>query len=519
MYKKINRMNYLTKKVKSIIIGGGMAAVALFVSMLSPLNPFSRSVPGIDSSVYLTVAQGILDGKLPYVDFFDHKGPLVYFIDALGLYIGGFTGVWLLELLFTGISVFFAYKTARFFGNKLVALMGTVFTFVVTTESYGDGSLTMMTTKWVFGECRALPEGYALPLIFISLYIFTKHYFTKIELSKMQITVLGFCFAFSLLLKPNMFAVWAAFCAVIFFRKLSQKDYKTVRQYILFFLLGLFILFIPIGIYLKYTDSYDEFIQQYWRFNVAYASPTAGMFLHVKILIWIINKSLLPVIIVPIWLLKKPHNTSYDFYLAYTLALFASILLIAIGIYGYLNYCIVFIPLFVPAMTFCFEQLFKLFSSAKYSCIKYGVPILIACVLFNKLIFTTILYLGGNIYNESRNTFIQMGKFIDDNTNDNESITVLGNNCAVYLFTERPSVSKYIYQTPIMYVDPKVKNDYIFDVTHRKPVLIIVPSNDFEKFFSTQDIFSPILEMIDKEYFECFKSERYVIFKRSEQRL
>jgi hypothetical protein len=505
-------MKHLVKK-ENLLILGGLVFIALFVSMLSPLNPLSGNVPNGDTSVFLTVAQGMLRGGLPYVDFFDHKGPLIYFIDLLGLSIGGFVGVWSIEFLFMLISVFFAYKTARLFGSKLAALMGTAFTFIVMTEFFIESDLWKNTLFFGGGN---LTEEYVLPFIFIALYIFIKYYFTKIELSRIQITVLGFCFAASLLLRPNMFAVWAGFCTVIFLRKLFQKDYKTVLRYIIFLSIGVIVLFIPVVLYLKCTGSYDECIRQYLGFNVAYASPTAGLFLHVKLFLWAVNTSLLPVIIALIWLLKKPYNVSYDFYIAYALSLFFSFCLIAIGVHGYLHYCMVLIPLFVPAMAFCFDRLFQLFSSKKYSFIKYGTPILIACILFNKLIFTTLLSIGENTRSDSRNDFIQLGKFIDDNTNENDSITVLGNSCTVYLFTNRPSVSKYIYQTPIASINSKIADDYSSDVLHRKPALIIAPSYNDGQFYPARDIFSPILEMIDEEYQECFKSDRYIIFKRQQ---
>ena len=34
--------------------------------------------PGVDSSLYIYVAKGILEGELPYVDRWDNKGPLLY---------------------------------------------------------------------------------------------------------------------------------------------------------------------------------------------------------------------------------------------------------------------------------------------------------------------------------------------------------------------------------------------------------------------------------------------------------
>lgn len=45
----------------------------------SPLYPHYT---GLDSSVFLTVAKGIVNGRIPYVDLFDHKGPVFYWMEA-----------------------------------------------------------------------------------------------------------------------------------------------------------------------------------------------------------------------------------------------------------------------------------------------------------------------------------------------------------------------------------------------------------------------------------------------------
>ena len=36
------------------------------------------TTPGGDSAIYLYVAQGILEGEIPYLDRWDNKGPLFY---------------------------------------------------------------------------------------------------------------------------------------------------------------------------------------------------------------------------------------------------------------------------------------------------------------------------------------------------------------------------------------------------------------------------------------------------------
>ena len=44
--------------------------------LLFSLESFVR-LPGRDSSAFLYVAQGILEGEIPYLDRWDHKGPLI----------------------------------------------------------------------------------------------------------------------------------------------------------------------------------------------------------------------------------------------------------------------------------------------------------------------------------------------------------------------------------------------------------------------------------------------------------
>lgn len=54
--------------------------------------------PQRDSGVFLYTGWRILQGELPYLDAWDHKPPLIYYINALGLASGTIWGVWLLEL-------------------------------------------------------------------------------------------------------------------------------------------------------------------------------------------------------------------------------------------------------------------------------------------------------------------------------------------------------------------------------------------------------------------------------------
>src|SRR5258706_3992581 len=71
----------------------------LVLGMLS--NPLF-SYPGRDGGIFLYIGSLILKGKLPYLDVWGNKGPLVFYINDLWLFLanGSRWGVWLLYILF-----------------------------------------------------------------------------------------------------------------------------------------------------------------------------------------------------------------------------------------------------------------------------------------------------------------------------------------------------------------------------------------------------------------------------------
>ncbi len=60
------------------------------------LLPNGIKIPNRDSGAFLYIGQRILKGDIPYRDIWDHKPPCIFFINALGLFIGrgAIWGVW-----------------------------------------------------------------------------------------------------------------------------------------------------------------------------------------------------------------------------------------------------------------------------------------------------------------------------------------------------------------------------------------------------------------------------------------
>jgi len=98
---------------------------------LAPANPHLDK-PARDGGFFLYAGSQILEGKIPYQDFWDSKGPGIFYINALGLWLGGGSrwGVWFVEFICLFGTLLLVYQAlskrwgtgAALFGSMLAGL-------------------------------------------------------------------------------------------------------------------------------------------------------------------------------------------------------------------------------------------------------------------------------------------------------------------------------------------------------------------------------------------------------------
>ena len=132
--------------------------VLLIGGVLLPQSPFFTKIPHRDSGVFLYQAQQILTGEIPYRDMWDHKSPLIYYIDAFGLFLGNGSlwGVWFLELASLNIAAFLLYSLIRQQFGFIPALSCVV--------------LFLESMLFIFDGGNR-PEEFALPFQFLILFL------------------------------------------------------------------------------------------------------------------------------------------------------------------------------------------------------------------------------------------------------------------------------------------------------------------------------------------------------------
>ena len=485
------------KKTEMLILTG-LFCLALYVCLASCLNPFGLKNIDTDTSVFLTITQGITRGQVPFKDFYDNKGPLLYLMSAPGFALGRFTGVWITELIFMCASIFFAYKTALFFGSRTFAVTGVVLGFIIFQSFFYEVAGT---------------EEYSLPFMIISLYIFTKYYFSQKNVSPLEIVVLGFCFASSVLIRINMFPLWLGFCVVIFIETIIKRDFSGLIKYILLFCIGMSIITIPIMLYLKTNNAITDFIQQ--NFITGRSRGFSGFkFLRFAESFFIIigkNFCFTPLLAGYLWIIKEFTDKKIWYYIGYSLAFVLMVIFHAVIRTNYNHYNMTLTPFLIPAFTFFTKEIYKYFLNFKNKILCFS---LFLCIMFSVPLVTAQYRLYSSFSDRTKNNLILTGKEIDRQTTEGDKIIFLGFPCRVYLFTQRDTASRYIYQTSGVNFEPNAKNEFLMDLYKNKPAIIAVENRDGHYDY-LPEWYAPVYAMIENEYQMITDKNGYFLFKRT----
>lgn len=99
-YRYMKRQNYNLLLIL-------LASLLLSLLYMPPYNPVSG-----DKEVYHYVGRVILKGGVPYRDVFDHKPPLIYFLNAFELLLGNW-GLWMIDSLFALLVTYTFFQLCR----------------------------------------------------------------------------------------------------------------------------------------------------------------------------------------------------------------------------------------------------------------------------------------------------------------------------------------------------------------------------------------------------------------------
>lgn len=452
---------YITKDT---ITYGILLAWSTIISLQCSVNPFRNGNSGNDSSVFRYMAYAMKEGLTMYKDSFDHKGPMIYWINYLGMSISFWRGVWVIEFLTITSTLIITYRLSRLFHGRRTSLMINFISWSMIFVFFQNGNLV---------------EEYALPFIALSLYIYIDYYCTK-KVNILRLVLCGASFMVVFLLRANMTGLWVVFCGAIFIKEILKREWKKLCIFISTFTLGAMIVLIPNMIYLVINGALGDFIDQYFVFNMMYSKEhqanywnTVKHFLDYPI----VSVSFL-IVLVSVFKDKKENR---NLNIVYLISMVIVFLLTCMSGRIFEHYAMVLIPMTIYPFCILFLHTDKVKDNFATFVIITGISIFAVIPFWNRGIAKSIDSYSSRHSSSKGLAMESILSVIRHNSDEDDLITVYGINNSVYVLGNRLSASKYSYQYPIGTADPKILDEYFEELEKTKPRLVILEHEMDEK--------------------------------------
>ncbi len=129
-------MNWTQKPIKSWHVAMVLALVTVVMQMLCNIDSYLYAQCGqFDSAVFFMCGKAMMNGMVPYADFTDSKGVLLWFIYGLGYLFDhySYVGVFWLSCLNMWATLLIAFRTARLWLDRRASLLAAIFLIIPLT--------------------------------------------------------------------------------------------------------------------------------------------------------------------------------------------------------------------------------------------------------------------------------------------------------------------------------------------------------------------------------------------------
>ncbi|NLG02605.1 MAG: glycosyltransferase family 39 protein [Clostridia bacterium] len=234
-----------------ILFGTTVLFLLLFSFWTTPLLP---KWYGCDASFFSMAGRGILNGWVPYRDFFDLKGPYFFFLQALGqLICKGRTGIFLLQIPFLYASVILIYQIAQLYLSKLKSVFIIIqFYFLHLTMIWGGNTL----------------EEFCLPLSLLCMYLAMKRIKDQ-TFKHMPVTsfIFGLCMGIIVFSKITVASVIAGIILAFALLYLLDHEWKEFFKFCIYVLGGLAVAALPLIIYFSLNHTLGDMFYAVFMFG------------------------------------------------------------------------------------------------------------------------------------------------------------------------------------------------------------------------------------------------------------
>ena len=439
-----------------------LACVALASATLFRLFPGNHRVPAEDSSVFLYIGKRMTEGKLPYRDLFDHKGPVLYWIESAGIRLmpDRYTGVWLLEVLNLLASVFLMHTLGRIISDR-------------RSSVYLAVLLAVGVCGWKVWQGGNYTEEYALPWITLAACVFFS-FFRFGTYRKGGVFILGLSMAAVFLLRANMIAVWASLMPLVLFRLIHERRFRDIGICLLYFLLGMAAVFLPALLWLYRNECLNAFWRDYFLFNFAYTGDASSQGSSIFRLMLYFAKTVWPgtlAVLVSLFFGKKATLLRINaFFYA------VSLLTAAMSGRGYYHYAIVLLPAMILPFSMLFDRMADGLEKGEAGARQTNrILIVLSGLLLLSAAFAYRRISSGAGEEDPAAVYLR------ENSEPDDDVLVLGNGCWYYLLTDRKTENRFFYQLPPLEISDELYLAFLSELKEHPSDLILIPGTEEER--------------------------------------
>ena len=459
------------KKVKGAVFSA-LCILALFlISLLFSLSAKSQFLVDqsffTDSSVFRYVARVMQAGGTPYLDTFDHKGPFLYVLNALALWLSPDKGLWLVELISLFFFFLMSYRIARLFCRKSTSVIATLALLPALNQYFEGGNLT---------------ESYALPFIAGAIYIFSD-FFLNGNITRFRLFLCGACLGAVLLLRVNMIAVWVVMCIGVLVHCIVSREYKKIFFFLLYFFIGLLTFILPFIIWLASEGALRDFWKDYILFNFTYAADDqrANVYAKMDSFLYFLHTTFTAASFAIIGIAIFTKKTLLN--ILYFLSLLVTLLFICISGQTYGHYGIVIVPLLIIPAAYLGKACDKARAENHLGTVFLSLILLVYTVLPT---WSSLITGGISLYQNRGSSDLApdvslICDWIHENTSPDDPVLVCGNRNDIYNQSGRFAPTQYSYQSPICSINPEMEAEFFRELEENKPAAIFLPDDYFAR--------------------------------------
>lgn len=481
-------MNRLSHKILPFVF---LLSLSFLISLRYEANLFVE-LPNLDydPGVFQTVAMIMQKGGMPYLDTFDHKGPLLYLYHFLGMNISYYHGLWFISWMSLWGTFSAMYATAHLLLGKFSSCLVVAIASAPCYAYYRGGGYT---------------QEYSLFFIAVSLYLFAA-YFRGCEISKMNWGIIGASFMAVALLQLNLTVPFWIFIPVILWAEyVSGKNWKFDCAMLCS---GMMLVGVAVGGWLYSGDALSACWRDYIEYNFLYMKTTWRNRMSV---FWMFLFR--PWILLSIgFLIYKTKKTRELFDVLYLI--YASFLMLSLCLSGrpFGHYAQVVIPFLAYPLAS-----FALFLEERITSNKTRYALMIAAALISVTLSTirtterTIIPVLKNEYSfydvRKDPDLYHVIEQIQNRTDEEDTISVYGHTNTIYVNSHRLPASRYSFPTAVIGIRPGAYEEYLDDLRKNRPKLIIVSNYNSGK--------NKPQFLSEFGYKECYQNSSYGIFELS----